>query len=344
MKYKQLGTSALQVSQVCLGTMTWGQQNSMAQAHEQLDYAMAQGINFVDTAEMYPVPPRAETQGRTEEYIGPWLQRQQRDQVIVATKVAGPRADITYLRNGSRVNREHINQAIDASLKRLQTDYVDLYQIHWPDRNVPLFGAWAFDASKERESVAIREQLEAMAELVKTGKIRYLGLSNETPWGTMEFLRLAREHNLPRVVSMQNAYNLLNRSFENGMSEVCFREQIGAIPYSPLGFGHLSGKYVKDPAAQGRITQYPGFGQRYTKANVEPAVRAYAALAEKLNLSAAALAQAFVNSRFFVTSTIIGATSMAQLKENIAAFAIDLPADALQEIDAIHLRYTNPAP
>jgi aryl-alcohol dehydrogenase-like predicted oxidoreductase len=344
MKYKQLGSSALQVSEICLGTMTWGQQNSMAEAHAQLDYAIGQGINFIDTAEMYSAPPRAETQGRTEEYLGSWLKRQQRDKIIVATKVAGPRPDIMYLRNGPRLERAQINAAIDASLKRLQTDYVDLYQIHWPDRNVPLFGAWQFDPAKERATVPIREQLEAMGELVKAGKIRYLGLSNETPWGTMEFARLARELNLPRVVSMQNAYNLLNRVFEYGMAEVCFREQIALMPYSLLGFGHLSGKYLSDPNTKGRLTQFPSFGQRYTKVNTQAAVKEYVMLAQRLGISPATLAQAFVKSRSFVTSAIIGATNVEQLKENIRAFDAELSAETLQEIDAIHLRYTNPAP
>ena len=344
MKYKQLGSSALQVSEICLGTMTWGQQNSMLEAHAQLDYALAQGINFIDTAEMYAVPPRAETQGRTEEYIGSWLQRQQRDKLTVATKVAGPRPDIMYLRNGPRLDRTQINEALNASLKRLQTDYIDLYQIHWPDRNVPLFGAWQFDVSKERPTLPIREQLETMGELVKAGKIRYLGLSNETPWGTMEFLRLARELNLPRVVSMQNAYKLLNRVFEYGMAEVCYREQVALMAYSVLGFGHLSGKYLSDTNAKGRLTEFASFGQRYTKVNTQAAVKEYVMLAQRLGMSPATLAHAFVKSRFFVTSAIVGATSLAQLEENIRAFKVQLSPETLQEIDAIHLRYTNPAP
>lgn len=342
MKYTQLGSSSLKVSQICLGTMTWGQQNSLAEAHQQLDYALAHGINFFDTAEMYPVPPRAETYGRTEAIIGEWLKKQQRDKVLIATKIAGPGRP--WVRGGPRINRQHILQAIDTSLQRLQTDYVDLYQIHWPDRNVPTFGGWFFDAAKERETAPIREQLEALGDIVKAGKVRYVGLSNETPWGTLEFLRCARELNLPRVVAMQNAYNMLNRTFEWGMSEVCWREGIGVIPYSPLGFGHLSGKYVVDPKAKGRITQFEGFGQRYEKPNVQAAVREYVALAQKLGLTPATLAQAFVKSRFFVTSTIIGATTMEQLKENIRAFDVELAADALKAIDEIHLRYFNPAP
>ena len=345
MEYRQLGNSSLRVSATCLGTMTWGEQNSMADAHAQLDYAQSRGINFIDTAEMYPVPARAETQGRTEEIIGPWLARQQRDKVVVATKVAGPNRPLKWIRGGPpALDRANVNAAIDASLKRLGTDYIDLYQIHWPERNVPTFGAWAFDPTRETSGVSIEEQLTILGDLVKAGKVRYIGLSNETPWGVTAFLRAAEKLSLPRVVSIQNAYSLLNRTFEYGLSEIAFRESVGLMPYSVLGFGHLTGKYLDPQRAEGRITRFAGFGQRYEKPGVVPAVEAYCALARRHHLSPATLAQAFVASRFFVASTIVGATSLEQLRENIDATELKLDPDVLAEIDRIHLRYSNPAP
>lgn len=345
MKKKYLGHSALQVSEVCLGTMTFGQQNSEAEAHAQLDRASAAGINFIDAAEMYPVPPRAGTCGRTEQIVGNWLARQPRQQVVVATKVAGPARGLNWIRGGRLTfNLVSLRAAVEGSLQRLRTDYIDLYQLHWPARNQPMFGQWQFDPAKERASTAIGETLEALALLVREGKIRYFGLSNEHPWGVMEFVRLAKEHDLPRPVSLQNAYSLLNRVYESGLAEVCYRENVSLLPYSPLAFGTLSGKYLADPKAAGRITEFAGFGQRYAKANVAPAVAAYAELARRHGLTPSQLALAFVYSRWFVASTIIGATSLAQLDENLAALAIQLPPEALAEIDEIHLRYTNPAP
>jgi aryl-alcohol dehydrogenase-like predicted oxidoreductase len=345
MKFNKLGSSNLNVSEVCLGTMTYGQQNTEAEAHEQLDYATAQGINFIDCAEMYPVPGRAETTGRTEQYIGTWLKKQTRDKLIIATKITGPARGFSWIRNGAvTLDKTNIQHAIDGSLKRLQTDYVDVYQIHWPERNVPTFGAWKFDASLERQTTPIREQLESLSELVKAGKIRHVALSNETPWGVSEFCKMADMHNLPRVVSIQNAYSLLNRTFEHYLAETCFREKVGLLAYSPLAFGYLTGKYLADPKAPGRINLFEGFPQRYTKANVQPAVKAYVELAQKYHVSPTTLALAFVQSRWFVASNIIGATTMAQLKENIVACQAKLPEEALKEIDALHLRYTSPAP
>lgn len=345
MKYKHLGTSNLSVSAVCLGTMTFGQQNTEAEAHQQLDYAISEGINFIDCAEMYPVPGKAETQGRTEQYIGTWLKKQPRDKTIIATKITGPARGFPWIRNGAmKLDRQNINLAIDGSLKRLQTDYVDVYQIHWPERNVPMFGGWKFDAAMERDFTPIHEQLESFAELVKAGKIRHLALSNETPWGVSEFCKMADLHNLPRVVSIQNAYSLLNRTYEQYLAETCHREKVGLLAYSPLAFGYLTGKYLADPKAHGRINLFEGFPQRYTKPNVQPAVKAYVELAQKFNLTPTALALAFVQSRWFVTCNIIGATTMAQLRENIAACQVTLGEDVLKEIDAIHLRFTNPAP
>lgn len=343
MNYHTLGKSGLSVSEICLGTMTYGEQNTPAEAARQLDYALTQGVNFIDTAEMYPVPPQGETQGRTEDYVGRWLKGQARDKIIIATKVTGPSRGFGWIRGGPRVTRQHIEQAIDASLARLQTDYVDLYQIHWPDRNVPMFGQSAYDPQNERESTPIAEQLAVFSDLIKAGKIRHLGVSNETPWGVCEFTRAAQQAGLAGLVSIQNAYNLINRIFEYGLAEVCHREQVGLLAYSPLGFGVLSGKYLH-PAAKGRLTLYPGFGQRYAKTNVTEAATAYAALARKINMTPATLALAFVRSRWFVTSTIIGATTPEQLEENINSVRVELPPEILAEIDAIHHRYPNPAP
>jgi aryl-alcohol dehydrogenase-like predicted oxidoreductase len=345
MDVRRLGSSDLMVSAVCLGTMTFGQQNSEAEAHAQLDYAWSRGVNFIDTAEMYPVPPRAETVTRTETIVGTWLRRQPRDRVVLATKVAGPRRRMDWIRGGPRaLDRDNIRAAVEGSLRRLQTDYIDLYQLHWPERNVPMFGQTQFDPRHETEAVPIRAQLEVLAELVREGKVRYVGLSNEHPWGVMEFLRLAREHGLPRVAAIQNAYSLLNRSYETVLAEIGFREDVGLLAYSPLAFGHLTGKYLAGPAPGGRITAFPGFGQRYDRPNVRPAVAAYAELARRHGLSPAELALSFVYRRWFVASTLIGATSLDQLAENLGAWDKPLSDAALAEVEALHLRYSNPAP
>ena len=341
MKYNRLGD--MHVSEICLGTMTFGEQNSLHDAREQLDYAVQNGLNFIDTAEMYPVPGKPETQGRTEEYVGNWLKKQQRDKLFIATKVAGPSRGFSWIRGGPKaLDRENILSAIDSSLKRLRTDYVDLYQLHWPDRNVPMFGQSFFDPKLEHDTVPILEQLEVLSDLVKSGKVRHIGLSNETPWGLCEFLQLSEKHGLPGVVSIQNAYNPINRVFEYGLSEICHRENIGLLAYSPLGFGMLTGKYGK--GGTGRLTLFPQFGQRYHKQNVVEAVSSYCDLAKKLGISPAELSLAFVRSRRFVTSTLIGATSMDQLKENIGSLKVELDEEALKTIDAIHSRYPNPAP
>jgi len=344
-KYNKLGSSDLSVSEICLGTMTWGEQNSENDAHRQLDYAVSRGINFIDVAEMYPVPPKAETQGRTEAYLGSWLKKQTRDKLLVATKITAQGRGFGWVRGGpGPIGRKTIQEALDGSLKRLQTDYVDLYQIHWPDRYLPLFGNTFYDPKQERATASIEEQLEAFAGFVKAGKVRYLGLSNESPWGMLEFMRIARDKGLPMVASIQNAYSLLNRSFEMGLSEVTRREGVPLLAYSPLGFGHLSAKYLNGvKPARARLTKYPPFGQRYDKPNVMPAVAAYAELARTARLSAASLALAFVRSRWFCASTIIGATTMEQLKEDIDGEGVTLQEGVLAEIDAIHLRYPNPA-
>lgn len=345
MEYRRIGISDLNVSTVCLGTMTYGEQNGEAEAHVQMDYAFDRGINFIDTAEMYPVPPRAETCTRTETIVGNWLKKRGRDKVILATKVAGPRRGMDWIRGGPKaLDRDNIRAAIDGSLKRLQTDYIDLYQLHWPERNVPMFGQYRFDPALEGDSVPILEQLEVLAELVREGKVRYIGVSNEQPWGVMEFLRLAGEHDLPRIVSIQNCYNLINRGFEFGMTEIVHRESVGLLAYSPLAFGHLSGKYVVDPTASGRVTLFKRFGQRYEKPNVIPASAAYVELARSHGLTPAQMALSFVYRRWFVASTIIGATTMEQLQENLSAWDRPLSDAVLTEIEELHLRYMNPAP
>ncbi|MBO1351493.1 MAG: NADP(H)-dependent aldo-keto reductase [Hormoscilla sp. GUM202] len=344
MEYKKLGDSDLLVSEICLGTMTYGQQNTIEEAREQLDYAVAQGINFIDGAEMYPVPGRPETQGKTEEYIGEWLVKQQRDKVIIATKIAGP-SRMEWIRGEKRrVDRANVEQAVSDSLKRLRTDYIDLYQIHWPDRYVPLFGAPDYDPSRSRDTVPIAEQLEVFADSIKAGKIRYLGLSNETPWGVCEFCHLAGQLGLPKVVSIQNAFNLTNRQFQIHLAEACRFNNVGLLAYSPLAFGLLTGKYLNGIPENSRLALFPGFGQRYEKQNVTEAVHCYVEIARQHGISPAQLALAFVRSRWFVTSTIIGATTMAQLKENISSIDVKLDPDLLAELDAVHIRYPNPTP
>ena len=345
MQTRKLGNTDIEVSLICLGTMTWGEQNTEAEAFEQLDCATGAGVNFIDTAEMYPVPPRAETQGRTEQYLGNWLARRgRRDDLVIASKVAGPGNGLDYLRNGPRLTRDHIREACEASLKRLQTDYIDLYQVHWPDRSTNFFGKLGYQHDPEETFTPLEETLGALDELVREGKVRQVGLSNETPWGTMEYLRLARENGWPRAVSIQNPYNLLNRSFEVGMAEVAHREQVGLLAYSPLAFGMLSGKYLGETwPEKGRLTLYERFS-RYTSDRAMAATRAYAELARAHGLSTTELALAYVNSRSFVTSNIIGATTMAQLKENIGSAAITLAPDVLEAIEALHVEFTYPCP
>jgi aryl-alcohol dehydrogenase-like predicted oxidoreductase len=344
MKRRKLGRSGLEVSEIGLGTMTWGEQNSEAQAHKQMDYAVAQGINFFDAAEMYPVPPRAETQGRTEAYIGSWFARRGgRDKVILASKITGP-GDFPYLRGGTRLDRNSVLAACEGSLKRLQTDYLDLYQIHWPERNTNYFGKLNYAPRDDADATPLEETLAALAALVQQGKVRHIGISNETPWGLSECLRLHREKTLPRIVSIQNPYSLLNRSFEVGLAEFSHREDVGLLAYSPLAMGLLSGKYLHGAKPAGaRLTLFTRF-QRYNNQQAELATREYVALAQQHGLDPAQLALAFVTAQPFVTSTLIGATSMAQLRSNIASADVTLSEEILRGLEAIHRRYTIPCP
>jgi len=344
MQFRTLPSTELKVSEVCLGTMTWGEQNGEAEAHEQLDYAMAQGINFIDTAEMYPVPPNGRTQGRTETFLGSWIKRQRRRELVIATKVAGPgRRD--WIRDGrTDLTREVIAEAVDTSLARLQTDVIDLYQIHWPQRNVPMFGATEFDPSKEKDGPSVREQVEAMAAMVKAGKIRYYGLSNETAWGVCEFRRVARELGVAGPVTIQNSYSLISRGVDNDLAEVLFREKMSLLAYSPLGGGTLTGKYLggaRPPTA--RYTLFDGIGLRFRKPKVNEAVEAYAKLAQERGLTLVQLALGYVKSRWHVGASIIGATSMQQLQEDIEAAQFELDAETLAAIAAIQTVYSNPA-
>jgi len=344
MQTRILPGTEMNVSKVCLGTMTWGQQNSEAEAHEQLDYAVAQGINFMDTAEMYPVPPNAQTQGRTEKHLGTWLVRQKRDRLYIATKVAGPgRRD--WIRGGrTDLTRDVIAEAVDTSLARLQTDYIDLYQIHWPQRNVPMFGATEFDPAKEKGGPSIAEQVEGMAAMIKAGKIRYYGLSNETAWGVCQFREAARKLGVPGPVTLQNSYSLISRNVDNDLAETLFREQMSLLAYSPLAAGILSGKYLGGAKPAGaRFTLFDTLGIRFRKPMVPEAVEAYAALAKRRGITLVQLALGYVASRWFLGSSIIGATSMAQLKEDIAAAQFALDAETLEEIGRIQQRYPNPA-
>ena len=344
MNYKNLPGTELNVSRVCLGTMTWGEQNTEEEAHEQLEYAVDQGINFIDTAEMYPVPPNAKTQGRTETYLGTWLANQKRDRLVIATKVAGPgRRD--WIRDGrTDLTADVIAEAVDTSLARLQTDYIDLYQIHWPQRNVPNFGATEFDPSKEKPGPLIHEQVAGMAAMIKAGKIRYYGLSNETSWGVCEFQRAAAELGFPGPVTLQNSYSLLSRNVDNDLAETLFREKMSLLAYSPLAAGILSGKYMGGAKPEKtRFTLFDSLGLRFRKPMVSEAVDAYAALARRRGITLVQLSLGYVASRWFTGATIIGATTIMQLDEDIAAAQYALDAQTLDEIRQIQLRFPNPA-
>ncbi len=346
MKFTKLGNTNIDVSKICLGTMTWGEQNTLVEGFEQLDYAIESGINFIDTAELYPIPPQAKTQGATEIIIGDWMQqRKNRDQLVIATKVCGRGKWVKYCRDGkNRLDRDNIVAAVETSLKRLKTDYIDLYQLHWPDRSANFFGELGYVHKQDDDITPIEETLDALSDLVKAGKIRHIGVSNETPWGTMRYLQVAEKQQQERLVSIQNPYSLLNRSFEVGLAEVACRENVGLLAYSPLGFGVLSGKYLEGNMPAGaRLTLYQEYS-RYTKGQGVEATEAYVKLAREHDLDPAQMALAFVNSRPFVTSTIIGATKMDQLKADINSIDLDLSEEVMTEIEAIHQKYPNPSP
>jgi aryl-alcohol dehydrogenase-like predicted oxidoreductase len=347
-EYRSLGRTGIKVSLIGLGTMTFGEQNSEAEGHAQLDHAIDQGVNLVDTAEVYSVPPRAETYGSTEKIIGSWLKlRGQRDKVVLATKVAGPGAvlGVTHVRGGNNVlDRKNIFAAVDASLQRLQTDYIDIYQLHWPSRSTNFFGKLDYQQADGEQVVAIQETLEVMSDLVRAGKIRHVGLSNETPWGMHRFLQLADSRDFARIVSIQNPYSLLNRSFEIGLAEMAIREDVGLLAYSPLAFGVLSGKFLHGARPpESRIARWPRFS-RYTNEYAERPTVAYAAIASKHGLNMAQMALAFVAQQRFMTSVLIGATTMEQLRINLESSTVKLSPEVIRDIDAVHRAHPNPCP
>ncbi|MEN8991325.1 NADP(H)-dependent aldo-keto reductase [Acinetobacter sp. YH16042] len=349
MQFKPLAHSGILVPEICLGTMTFGEQNTQAEAFEQLDYALERGLNFWDTAEMYPVPPKPETQGSTETIIGNWIAaRGGRDKLILASKIAGPSQGGSHIRDGqTKFIASEIESALDHSLQRLQTDYLDLYQLHWPQRPTNFFGKLGYgnaEANSTQTITNLEETLVALSHEVKKGRIRSIGLSNETPWGTLKFLQLAEKHGLEKIVSVQNPYSLLNRTYEIGLSEIAHYEGVGLLAYSPLAFGYLTGKFRHGARpANARVTLFSRFS-RYSNAESEWATEQYAQLAEQHGLTLTQLALAFIKQQFFVTSTIIGATNLDQLKENIDAFEVNLSEDILKGIEAIHRQQPNPAP
>ena len=346
MEYRKLGNTDIDVSIICLGTMTWGEQNNKKEAFSQMDCALDYGVNFFDTAELYSVPPRKETWGSTEKIIGDWLEeRGCRKKVILATKVTG-RSGMKWFRNKeTRLNKEQINLAVDGSLKRLKTDYIDLYQLHWPDRKSNFFGQLSYKHQNDDDFVEIEEQLGVLSELVESGKVRYIGLSNETPWGLMKFLSIAERLDFPRVVSIQNPYSLLNRSYEVGLAEISIREKCGLLAYSPLAFGMLTGKYDNGSKPDGaRLTLFGDMFTRYTKPKGLKYSEKFNDLAKRFNISPTQMALAFVNSRDFLTSNIIGATNLQQLKENIESYRVKLSDEIFDEIEKISEENPFPCP
>lgn len=346
MHYHRIPHSSLEISTLGLGTMTFGEQNSEADAHAQLDYAVSQGVNLIDVAEMYPVPPRPETQGLTETYVGNWLNKSRnREKLVIASKVCGPtRNGDSGIRPNQILDRKNIREALDASLRRLQTDYLDLYQVHWPQRTTNCFGKLGYSWNDDPLPVTLLETLEALTECQRAGKIRYIGVSNETAWGVMRYLALAEKHDLPRIVTIQNPYSLLNRSYEVGLAEVSQREGVELLAYSCLAFGVLSGKYLNGAKPAGaRNTLFSRF-TRYSGEQSQKAVAAYVDVAKRHGLDPAQMALAFVRQQKFVASTLLGATTMAQLQTNLESLHLTLSEDVLNELEAVHRIYTYPAP
>jgi aryl-alcohol dehydrogenase-like predicted oxidoreductase len=345
MKYTTLPNTNIKVSKICLGSMTWGNQNTEAEGHEQLDYAFNQGVNFIDTAELYPVPAEAKTSGRTSEIIGTWLKKTgNRNNIVLASKIAGPGEYTTHIRT-TGFSKEAINDAVNKELNRLRTDYIDLYQLHWPERQTNTFGIRDYNHNpNDAWQDNFNEILHTLDQIIKEGKIRQVGLSNEKAWGTMRYLEESKTHNLPRMITIQNAYSLLNRPFEGDMAEIAIRENIGLLAYSPLAFGVLSGKYIKGTAAENsRLNLFPTFA-RYSSEQSTEATKQYLKLAEENNLSLTQMSLAFVNQQPFLTSSVIGATTMEQLKENIASIDVVLSKEILKQINTIHAAIPNPAP
>lgn len=345
MKYTTLPNTDIQVSKICLGTMTFGQQNTEAEGHAQMDYALEQGVNFFDTAEMYSVPARQETYGSTERILGTWFQKTgNRDKVVLASKIAGPNPNFTYMREKNDFSPASIQYALDKSLERLQTDYIDLYQLHWPERKTNFFGQRGFKVQDDAWEDNIHAVLETLNGFIQQGKIKHIGLSNETPWGIMRFLEESKYHNLPRIKTVQNPYSLLNRLYENGSAEIGIRENVGLLAYSPMAFGVLSGKFLTGEAhPNARINLFPQFS-RYNSEQSAAATRLYNEIAQQNGLTLTQLALAFIEQQPFVTSTIIGATTMEQLKENIDTIKVTLSEELLQAIDAVQAKIPDPAP
>lgn len=345
MKYTNLPNTELKVSKICLGTMTFGRQNTESQGHEQIDYALGQGINFIDTAEMYPVPSQEPTYGATEKIIGSWIKKSgRRTDIILASKIAGANRGLPFIREDLGFNARTIKESVEKSLSRLQTDYIDLYQLHWPERKVNFFGQRGFTVQQDAWEDNFRSVLEVFSELIREGKIRHIGVSNETPWGVMRFLEESKNHSLPRIATIQNPYSLVNRSFESTLFEVCYRENVGLLAYSPMAFGLLSGKYLKetqDPNA--RLNLFPNFA-RYNSQSTREASKMYQEIASGFRLTLAQMSLAFVQQQSFVTATIIGATDMVQLKEDIGSHNVSLSAEILKEIEKVQNRFPDPAP
>jgi len=343
MKYTTIPKTDIKVSKICLGTMTFGNQNTEADAHEQLNYVLDKGVNFIDTAELYAIPPNPAYQGKTEEFIGSWFAKSgKRNEVVLASKISGPSRGMDWIREDLSFSKKSLTEALEGSLKRLQTDYIDLYQLHWPERNVNKFGQrnYVHDANEQWQD-NFEEVLGTLDGFVKDGKIRHIGVSNETPYGTMKFVEASKK-GLPRIKTLQNVYNLLNRAFEINLAEVSHRENVGLLAYSPLGFGALSGKYLNNPNTKGRITMFERY-KRYLDPHITHAITQYKEIADKHNISLTHLALAFVNQQSFVTSNIIGATTMAQLQENITSIDVNITAEMLQDIEAVNYVLPNPA-
>jgi len=344
MNYTTLPHTDIKISKICLGTMTFGEQNTEADAHAQLEYAFEKGVNFIDTAEMYPIAARRATLGLTEKYIGSWLKQSgKREEVVLATKIAGPNRGMEYIRKPLNFSKQNIHEAVNNSLKNLQTEYIDLYQMHWPERVMNMFGQRGLTEADAQWQDNFFEVLSVYDGLLKEGKIKHIGVSNENPYGVMKFLNESEKHNLPRIATIQNPYSLLNRLFEVGLSEICLREKVGLMAYSPLAFSFLTGKHLKGIQPDSRLGLFPQF-TRYSNNNCYKATKLYQELAQVHGLTLTQMALAFVNQQSFVMATIIGATTMAQLKENIAAFDVVLSPALLAEINKIQATYPDPAP